>query len=69
MWFLFQHPDEFMDRFNAERQRVERIAQLTRAMRGATPPFDATTRQRLQRALAEPTHDLSRHGRLAGGRS
>ena len=35
MWILFQQPDEFLDRFNAERERHERIANLTRALRGA----------------------------------
>ena len=34
MWFLFQQPDEFLDRFHAERDRSERMAQLTRALRG-----------------------------------
>ena len=53
MWILFQQPDEFLDRFNAERERNERIASLTRALRGATPPFDAAARERLQEAMAE----------------
>jgi hypothetical protein len=29
MWFLFQQPEEFLERFSAERERSERIAQLT----------------------------------------
>jgi hypothetical protein len=53
MWILFQQPDEFLDRFNAERERHERIARLTRALRGAIPPFDAPARARLQRAMAD----------------
>ena len=53
MWILFQQPDEFLDRFNAERERHERIAILTRALRGATPPFDAPARARLQTAMAD----------------
>ena len=65
MWILFQQPDEFLDRFNAERERHERIANLTRALRGATPPFDATTRSRLQRAMA----DQPSSGQLAVGPS
>ena len=35
MWFFFQQPDEFIERFSAERERSERIAQLTRALRGS----------------------------------
>jgi hypothetical protein len=61
MWILFQQPDEFLDRFNAERERHERIANLTRALRGAAPPFDTTTRSRLQQAMA----DQARAGQLA----
>jgi hypothetical protein len=53
MWFLFQQPDEFLERFNAERERSERIAQLTRALRGSTPPFDGRTEARLERAMAD----------------
>jgi len=53
LFFFFQQPDEFLERFHAERERSERIAQLTRALRGSTPPFDAPTSARLQQALAE----------------
>jgi hypothetical protein len=53
MWFLFQQPDDFLERFHAERERSERIAQLTRALRGSTPPFDGRTEARLERAMAD----------------
>ena len=53
MWFFFQQPDEFLERFNAERERSERIAQLTRALRGSAPPFDAPAQARLREAMAE----------------
>ena len=65
MWILFQQPDEFLDQIKAERERHERIANLTRALRGATPPFDATIRSQLQRAMA----DQPSSGQLAVGRS
>lgn len=65
MWFLFQQPDEFLDRFNEERRRADRMAQMTRALRGATPPFDAAVQRRLRAAMSEP----SRSGRLASERS
>ena len=61
MWNLFQQPDEFLDRFNAERERSARIALLTRALRGATPPFDAPAEARLRKAMA----DQSSAGQLA----
>jgi hypothetical protein len=69
MWFLFQQPDEFLDRFNAERRRAERIAQLTRALRGATPPFDASLQRELRQAMSQPLREASGSGRLAEGRS
>lgn len=53
MWFLFQQPDEYLERFRADRERSERIAQLTRALRGSTPPFDARTDARLRQAMAD----------------
>jgi hypothetical protein len=67
MWFLFQQPDEFLDRFNEERQRSERIAQLARALRGSTPPFDTPGRRRLSDAMART--EQPRDGRLAAERS
>ena len=66
MWFLFQQPDEYLDRFYAERLRSERIAQLTRALRGSTPPFDAPLQRRLTTAMARPEPCSEQ---LAAGRS
>lgn len=65
MWFFFQQPEDFLERFHAERERSERIAQLARALRGSTPPFDAPIRARLQQALA----DQPQGGQLAAERS
>jgi len=53
MWFFFQQPDEFIERFSAERERSERIAQLTRALRGSPPPFDGPAEARTQKAMAD----------------
>lgn len=53
MWFFYEQPDEFLERFEAERERRERIAQLTRALRGSTPPFDAPVQEQLRKAMAE----------------
>lgn len=65
MWFLFQQPDEFLERFHGERRRAEERAQLLRALRGSTPPFDAAVQRRLDKAMAEPTCS----GTLAAERS
>jgi len=69
MWFLFQQPDEFLDRFNAERRRAERVAQLTRALRGATPPFGAAVQRQLQQAMSQPSGEAAGRVRLAAARS
>jgi hypothetical protein len=61
MWSFLQQPDEYLERFRAERERSERIAQLTRALRGSTPPFDGPVQARLQQAMA----DQPRGGQLA----
>ena len=53
MWFLFQQPEEFLERHRAERERSERLAQLTRALRGSIPPFDGRTEARLRQAMAD----------------
>lgn len=65
MWFLFQQPDEFLDRFDAERRRSERVAQLTRALRGATPPFDGAVQRQLQQSMSRLARTGSAERRLA----
>jgi hypothetical protein len=67
MWFLFQQPDVFLDRFKAVRERSERSAQLTRALRGSTPSFDAPAQRRLTAAMARSEQPCG--GRLAAERS
>ena len=67
MWFLFQQPDEYLERFYEERRRSEEIAQLTRALRGSTPPFDAPIQRRLANAMARP--EPCSEQQLAAGRS
>lgn len=51
---LYQHPDDYLKRFHEERGRMERRAQLLRALRGTTPPFDGPTQKRLEQVLPEP---------------
>ena len=65
MWYLFQQPEEFLERYRAERERSERIAQLTRALRGSTPPFAGQAEARLRQAMA----DQAAGRRLAAERS
>lgn len=50
---LYQHPDDYLERFNQERERVERRSRLLRELRGAVPPFDGPSRLRLEETLRE----------------
>ncbi len=50
---LYQHPDDYLERFHQERERIERRARLLHELRGAVPPFDGPSRQRLEGTLKE----------------
>lgn len=52
---LYQHPDDYLQRFNQERERIERRARLLRELRGAVPPFDGPSQRRLGDAVKEQT--------------
>jgi hypothetical protein len=53
MMNLYQHPDDYLERFHQERERIERRARLLRELRGAVPPFDGPSQRRLEKALGE----------------
>jgi len=55
MMNLYQHPDDYLERFHAERERIERRARLLRELRGVVPPFDGPSRRRLAETLQEPS--------------
>jgi hypothetical protein len=50
--FLFQHPEDYLQALEVERERAERRNRLLRELRGATPPFDGATTSRLAAAMA-----------------
>ncbi len=50
---LYQHPDDYLERFHQERERIERRARLLRELRGSVPPFDGPARRRLEETLKE----------------
>jgi hypothetical protein len=59
--FNIEHPDDYLDRVDADRRRIEERNRLMRALRGSTPPFDAATERQLRdvmrrqlRAQGEP---------------
>jgi len=66
MWFLFQHPDEYLDRFNEERRRSERTTELTRTRRGSSALLDASPKRHGSEAVARTDQQF---GRFAGHRA
>jgi hypothetical protein len=51
--FQIEHPTDFLSRVEADRRRIERRAQLLRALRGAAPPFSETTERELRAVMRE----------------
>ena len=51
--FLIEHPDDYLNRIEDERQRIERRNTSIRALRGATPPFDTATERKLRNVMRE----------------
>ncbi|HET9496933.1 MAG TPA: hypothetical protein VFP83_01210 [Candidatus Limnocylindria bacterium] len=60
--FLIEHPDDYLNRVEDERQRIERRNRLIRALRGATPPFDTATERRLRTVMHEQLRAQEAHG-------
>jgi len=51
--FLIEHPTDYLNRIEAERERMDRRNRLLRALRGSTPPFSQATEQELRRVMRE----------------
>ncbi len=49
--FLFQHPEDYLQALEVERERREQRDRLLRELRGAAPPFDGGLTRRLVAAL------------------
>lgn len=65
MWFLFQQPEEFLERFHAERQRADNRASRLRALRSSTFAIEAPISPVAVKATAEQPCS----GQLAAERS
>ena len=61
--FQIEHPTDYLNRVEAERDRIDRRNRLTRALRGSTPPFSQTTEGELRRVMHEQLHAQTEAGR------
>ncbi|MGH2463496.1 MAG: hypothetical protein ACRDFZ_07740 [Candidatus Limnocylindria bacterium] len=61
--FQIEHPTHYLNRVEAERDRIDRRNRLIRALRGSTPPFGQTTEQDLRRVMREELHAQTEAGR------
>jgi hypothetical protein len=61
--FLVEHPDDYLNRIEDERQRIERRNTLIRALRGSTPPFGAVTETQLRIVMREQLRTRTEPGR------
>ena len=61
--FQIEHPSDYLNRVEAERDRIDRRNRLMRALRGSTPPFSQTTEQELRRVMREQLHAQTEVGR------
>ncbi|MEX0629367.1 MAG: hypothetical protein WEE67_02910 [Chloroflexota bacterium] len=61
--FQVEHPTDYLNRIEAERERIDRRNRLLRALRGSTPPFSRATEQELRRVMREQLHAQTEAGR------
>jgi len=61
--FQIEHPTDYLNRVEAERDRIDRRNRLVRALRGSTPPFSQATEQELQRVMREQLNTQIEPGR------
>ena len=61
--FWIEHHKDFLDRMEADRQRVERRNQLVRALRGSTPPFSDAAEAQLREVMREQLNVQTEPGR------
>jgi hypothetical protein len=51
--FWVEHPDDYLNRIDDERERAERRERLMRGLRGSTPPFDTAIETQLRGVMRE----------------
>jgi hypothetical protein len=61
--FQIEHPTDYLNRVDAERDRIDRRNRLMRALRGSTPPFSQATQRELRRVMTEQLHAQTEAGR------
>ncbi len=61
--FQIEHPTDFLNRTEQERERTERRARLLRALRGSAPPFGETTERELRNLMREQLQAQTDSGR------
>jgi hypothetical protein len=61
--FQIEHPTDYLNRIEAERDRIDRRNRLLRALRGSTPPFSRATEQELRRVMREQLQAQTEAGR------
>jgi len=61
--FQIEHPTDYLNRVEAERERIDRRNRILRALRGSTPPFSQATEQQLRRVMTEQLHAQTEAGR------
>jgi len=61
--FQIEHPTDYLNRVEAERDRIDRRNRLLRALRGSTPPFSQGTEEELRRVMREQLRAQTDAGR------
>jgi len=61
--FQIEHPTDYLNRIEAERDRTDRRNRLIRALRGSTPPFSQTTERELRSVMREQFQAQTESGR------
>lgn len=61
--FQIEHPTDYLNRVEAERERIDRRNRLIRALRGSTPPFSQATERELRAVMTEQLHAQTETGR------
>ena len=61
--FQIEHPTDYLDRIDSDRERIERRNRLVRALRGSAPPFSEATESELRAVMREQLRAQTEPGR------
>jgi hypothetical protein len=61
--FQIEHPDDYLNRIEADRARAEERNRLVRALRGSTPPFGEATERELRAVMRDQLRAATQPGR------